>query len=152
MGELVDKFSLEEHEREDFLFGEFVVPVYDIGAHVANWESIEKRIAISADGPRTFFTIPEDAEWKIRRVDVIHEAGANFDIDQVFFYESTTKHQYLFYNTAAPITSGTVNLFELPQDITMKRNMLSTIEINVSNFVAGGYVSLNVLREVTVVR
>ena len=152
MGELVDKFALQEYEREDFLFGEFVVPTYDIGNHVKTWVCEEERKAISANGATHFFLIPVTELWHVRRIDVIHETGANFDIDQVFFYGSALKHQYLFYDTTTPIVSGTIKIFDLPQDVPMKTSQLINLYINVVNFVAGGYVSVHMLKEVEIIR
>jgi len=152
MGELVDKFALQEHEKEEFLFGEFVVPTYDIGAHVKGWESAEKRNAITADGTADFFNCPETERWNVRRVDVIHETGANFDVNQIFFYKSATEHQYLFFDETSPLQSGGVKIFDLPQDVMMDRGGFKGLRINVANFVAGGYISINMWREVETIR
>ena len=149
--EIQNKFGLRDFEPERFLFGEFVTPVYDIEHHVKTWTTIRYRTQVTGNGAVAILLVPGNKEYNIRRVNVLHETGANFDIDQVFFDGQSNAVQYLFYDTAAPITSGTVKIFALTQDIIMSKNDLKAFYYNVSNFVAGGYVSVHVtLEDVTV--
>ena len=150
--ELTDKFGLRDYEREDFLFSEFVLPTYDIGAHTKKWEIARHRKPVGANGVFEFFVVPANEEWRVRRLTLIHETGANFDIDQLYHYnfKVATDINYLFYDTTAPITTGKVKIFEFPADIPMAYQ--DRLIANVSNYVAGGYISLHILREVTVIR
>jgi len=152
MGELVDKFSLEEHEREDFLFGEFVVPTYDVGAHVKHWVVERNRKTITGNGDNYVHSVPSNERWRMRRVVVINEAGGNFDIEQIYFYADAVAFQHIFYDTTTPIAAGTVNIFAFPQDVIMEKGGMSSMHFNVVNYVAGGYVSIHVLKEVEILR
>ena len=150
--EIQDKFGLREWEATKFLFNETVMPIYDIDQHVRKWVCIRGRKPIAGNGAVSFFSVPPVERWHVRRLSVFHETGANFDIDQVFFYRGATECQYVFYDTTSPLTSGTVKIFEFPQDIPMEYGELADIRINVSNFVGGGYVALHMLREVETIR
>ena len=152
MGELVDKFSLQEYEREDFLFGEFVVPIYDIGAHVRHWVPERFRVQVTGNGDLIAAYVPDNEQWHIRKIDVMNEAGGNFDIDQVYLYKSALQAQYVFYNTTTPLPAGTVTIFSFPQDIVATFATLAHIHVNIANFVAGGWVTLHVLKEVEILR
>ena len=150
--EMQDKFQLRDFESARFLFDETVIPTYDVGAHVKHWTVTRDRQVVSGNGALFFHVVPYDERWRVRKIDVYSETGGNFDIDQIFIATAGTEYQYLFFNTAAPIANGTVNMFNLPQDIAMQRSMLYTVYINVANFVAGGYVAIHMLREVETIR
>ena len=150
--EIQNKFGLRDFESERFLFGELVTPIYDIAPHVRNWVTERYRSSVTGNGPVQILYVPADTEYRIRRVSVLHETGANFDIDQVFLEGVGNAVQYLFYDTVAPITSGTVKLFEPTQDIPMRKGDLIYMWFNVSNYVAGGFVSVHVLKEEEIVR
>ena len=152
IGELVDKFSLEEKEREEFLFGESVVPTYDIGQHVKKWTVVRDRIVVTGNGMLHLHTVPDNTRWRVRKLDVMNEAGGNFDIDQVFLFKNSVAVQYLFYDTTAPLANATVNIFAFSQDITMEKGELVDVGFNISNYVAGGYVTIHMLREVEILR
>ena len=149
--EIQNKFKLRDFEPEKFLFSEMVTPTYDIGDHVKHWESERCREQITANGVTIMCTVPENERWRVRKIDVINEGGANFKINQVFFYGSATKLQYLYFNNAG-IASGAVEFFPLEQDIFMEHDEMNTLQLNVIDFVAGGYVAVHVLKEVETIR
>ena len=149
--EIQNKFKLRDFEPEKFLFSEIVTPTYDIGDHVKHWESERFREQITANGVAVMCTVPDNERWRIRKVDVINEAGANYLINQVLFYGSATKNQYLYFNYTG-IASGGIELFSLRQDIFMEHGELDTFRINVASFVAGGYASVHILKEVETIR
>ena len=152
--ELKDKFELRDFEAARFLFDETVVPTYDIGEHVKLWESARSRIAIAANGSTHFFRVEMDERWSVRKIDVFNETGGNFDITQVYLYTDVNTNQFLFHDTVAPIANGTVTMFDLPQDIRMERanGGLEFLYLTVANFVAGGYVTVHMLKEVETIR
>ena len=150
--EIADKFALRDFEPEKFLFGEYVIPTYDIAPHVRNWVNTRHRIEVTGNGSYQILYVPATERYHVRRMSLLHETGANFDIDQVLIAGLSGSVQYLFYDTVAPITSGTVKIFEFIQDIPMQQGSLWEMMFNVSNFVTGGYVATHVLNEEEILR
>ena len=149
--QIQDKFKLREFETSSFLFSEKVVPTYDIGQHVKQWALHRDRIEITGNGGAYFPDVPQTEQWRIRRITLIHETGANFDITQFAYYATgEISFDYLFYDTTTPIASGTVKIFQLPQDLILSHGM--RFFITIANFVAGGYVAMHTLREVETLR
>jgi len=150
--EIQNKFQLREFTPAQFLFDETVVPTYDMGQHVKAWDMSRGRVAVSANGTLIPYAVPETEQWRIRRLSLINETGGNFDVDQIFTYHPSvpTAITYVFYNTASPIGTGTVKIFEFPQDIPMSPG--EHVMINISNYVGAGYVSVHMLKEVETIR
>ena len=150
--QIQEKFGLRELESEIFRFSEMVIPIYDIGMHVKNWDLQRYREEITGNGSLHFITVPDNERWKMRRIIVVAEAGGTYNIAIIYIYHPShsTDNNYIFYNTVAPIAAGTVTIFEFPQDIPVEEG--DNIDINISGFSVGGYTSIHILREVETIR
>ena len=73
--EMQDKLKLREFEHANFLFAETVLPVYDIEQHLEEWWNLYTTMSISGMGGVTFFTIPKDERWQVKRYDVVFITG-----------------------------------------------------------------------------
>ena len=75
MQEMQDRLALREFDSAKFLFDETVVPVYNIEQHLEEWWVEFKTLPITALGARSFFNIPEDERWTLKRYDVVFMSG-----------------------------------------------------------------------------
>ena len=72
--QIQDKFKLREDIPERFLFGETVIPTYNVEQHLLSWEV--KRVAISITSADSFvaFTVPDNERWTLRAYTIIYLA------------------------------------------------------------------------------
>ena len=75
--QLQDKFKLREYIHEPFLFGETVIPTYDVGIHLSEWHVKTETVSITSAIGFTFYTIPENERWTLRGYYILfYGAGA----------------------------------------------------------------------------
>ena len=72
--QIQDKLGLREFDAAKFLFDETVVPVYNIEAHLGDWDVLEEVKTISSATAFTFFSVPMDERWLLRAYTVIFGA------------------------------------------------------------------------------
>ena len=64
--QLQDKFKLREYVHEPFLFGETVIPTYDVGIHLSEWHVKTETISITSATGFIYYAIPENERWTLR--------------------------------------------------------------------------------------
>jgi len=136
MGELVDKFSLQEYEREDFLFGEFVVPTYDIGAHVKHRTNKYFQTSVTGTGPLSFAFIPSGERWTLHRYDVVF-MGLTFTVSGIYTRRGVAATQFCYLDLGAAKAAS--YHIALPQPAILDPG--DVIYVNVD-----GFTSTNALR------
>ena len=82
--QLEDKFGLRELEPEKFRFGESVVPTYDIGSHVREWDVLYTTKSVTSATFFTFFEVPQTERWYLRGYNVVFMATGAYKVSGIY--------------------------------------------------------------------
>lgn len=114
MQELVEKFELQQYEKSPFLFGETIIPTYDIGKHLEKWVAKDSGQSITGVGYYVFYTVPNSERWHIRNITVAGASGSH--TFSTIVYQQAGGYWMNLYHTADSVHV----ILNLSQDLVIE--------------------------------
>ena len=82
--EIEDKFKLREYMPEKFLFGETVIPVYDLSDHLKHSQAAYIVRSVTGTGALLFTTVPANQRWLLNGYNVVFMGAGAYTVAGVF--------------------------------------------------------------------
>ena len=109
--ELEDKFKLREFLSEPFLFGETVVPVYNIEQHLGSRKIRYLEVNITGTGGVLFYTVPDDEKWFVSSYNIIFMGAGAYTVAGMYIARKFAAATFMYLDmTAGQTVSYAVDL------------------------------------------
>ena len=95
--QLEDRFKLREYQKEDFLFSETVIPVYNIESHLFKWAVAFVEAAITTTGGKHFFIVPDTERWVLNGYNVIFMGAGAYTVAGIYITRADSGTDLFYY-------------------------------------------------------
>jgi len=130
---LVDRFKLQEYTKEDFVFLEEVLPVYELRPLLVEHAAGSDMSLVSTAGELILITVPDDERWELLTWSYRHSAGVH-TIDTISVVRK--KYAVAVYLSMQDIVANDYVLEHLPQPLTLEAG--DTIRQTCNSYTSSG--------------